>query len=144
MQAEDIIAIIQKHSLTVRCLPHVVVSHWSYTEGDENKNYVDANGKPNTSKRTVVIQDFDLEHFQKTKPSKYNTDSPEKRFEQWKKNFPNGRKLLREERVVEHGGWWYVKETKSTGSTVMFDRKHDKFFAPTLPEAIQLYLDSIS
>ena len=91
----------------------------------------------------MVIQNFDLEYFQKTKPAKWNTgNSPEKMFENWKKNFPNGRKLLKETKIVKNGGWWYVKETKNTDSTVRFSREHDKFFAPTLEEAIQLYLDS--
>jgi hypothetical protein len=143
MTAEEIIAAIQKHSLTVRCLPYVVVNHWSYTEGDENKKYVDGNGKPIESKREVVVQDYDLEHFQKTKPTKWITDSPEKRFSNWKKNFPNGKKLLRETRTVKNGGWWYVKATPNTDSTVMFSREYDKFFAPTLGEAVQLYLDSL-
>ncbi|MBK7362639.1 MAG: hypothetical protein IPJ01_10125 [Micavibrio sp.] len=90
----------------------------------------------------MVVQDFDLEHFQKTKPTKWETRTPEQRFENWKKNFPNGRKLLREEREVKNGGWWYVKETPNTDSTVIFQREYDKFFAPTLEEAIQLFLDS--
>lgn len=110
---ENIIDIIQKHSLTVRCLPHKVISHYTYREGDENMKYVDSEGNPSTKKRTVVYS------------------------ESWK------RKMIREERDVENGGWWYVKETKNTDSTVTFSRKYDKFFAPTLPEAIQLYLDSI-
>ena len=89
-----------------------------------------------------MIQDFDLGHFQKTKPAKWNTDSPEKRFENWKRNFPNGKKLLKETKTVKNGGWWYVKETQNTDSTVQFIRQYDKFFAPTLEEAIKLYLDS--
>jgi len=141
---ENIIDIIQKHSLTVRCLPHETISCWSYKEGDENIKYVDSNGKTIESKREVVVQNYDLEYFQKTKPSKWNTDSPEKRFENWKKNFPNGRKLLKETKTVKNGGWWFVKETKNTGGTVTFDRKHDKFFAPTLEKAVNLYLDSIN
>lgn len=139
---ENLIKIIQEHSLTVRCLPHKVVNHWSYTEGDENKKYVNTKGEPINSKREVVVQNFDLEHFQKTKPTKWETRTPEQRFENWKKNFPNGRKLLREERAVEKGGWWYVKETPNTDSTVRFSREYDTFFAPTLEEAIQLFLDS--
>lgn len=138
----DIIDIIQKHSLTVRCLPHIVVSHWTYREGDENKKYIDSNGEPSKARRSVVIQDYDLKHFQNTKPTKWNTDSPEKRYENWKRNYPNGRKVLREEKDVNNGGWWYVKETPNTDSTVIFNREHDKFFAPTLEEAIKLYLES--
>lgn len=138
----NIIEIIQKNSLTVRCLPYETVTCWSYKEGDENIMYKNSNGEIIEAKREVVIQDFDLEHFQKTKPTKWNTDSPEKRFENWKKNFPNGKKLLKETRTVKNGGWWYVKESKNTDSTVQFIRQYDKFFAPTLEEAIKLYLDS--
>lgn len=54
----------------------------------------------------------------------------------------NNRKFIRNERKVENGGWWYVKETQNTSSTVGFNRKYDKFFAPTLKEAIKLFLDS--
>lgn len=113
---ENIINIIQQHSLTVRCLPHKVVSHWTYREGDEErctKPVYDSNGEVKNIKRTVVFSES------------------------------LKRKMLREEREVENGGWWYVKETKNTDSTVRFSRKYDKFFAPTLEEAIKLYLDSI-
>lgn len=54
----------------------------------------------------------------------------------------DGKKLLRDERVVEKGGWWYVKPVGNTDSTVTFNRKIDKFFAPTLEESIQLYINS--
>ena len=54
----------------------------------------------------------------------------------------DGKKLLKEERDVEKGGWWYVKETPNTSSTVRFSREYDKFFAPTLEEAIILFLNS--
>jgi hypothetical protein len=141
---ENIIDIIHKHSLTVRCLPYETVTCWTYTEGDENRKYIDSNGNPIEAKREVIIQNFDLEYFQKTIPPKWNTDTPEKRYENWKKNFPNGRKLLKETKTVKNGGWWYVKETKNTDSKIIFNSEYDKFFAPTLEEAIKLYLDSIA
>lgn len=53
-----------------------------------------------------------------------------------------GKKFLKEIRTVANGGWFYVKQTANTDSTVRFDREHDKFFAPTLAEAIQLFLKS--
>lgn len=140
---ENIAAIIQKHSLTVRCLPYETVNYWSYKDGDENKVYVDAKGNRIEAKREVIIQDFDLAHFQKTPPQKWCTDNPEKRFSNWRKNNPNGKKLLKETKTVKNGGWWYVKETKNTDSTIRFSREYDKFFAPTLEEAIRLYLNSI-
>ena len=54
----------------------------------------------------------------------------------------NNRKFIKETRTVDKGGWWYVKETPNTDSTIKFNRKQDKFFAPTLKKAIKLFLDS--
>ena len=143
MENLDIIQIIQDHSLTVRCLPHKVVSYWSYGEGDESKKYVDEKGNPINSVRSVIIENHDLDYFKNTVTSKYDIDTPEQRYNKYKRNFPNGRKILKEEKEVKNGGWWYVKETKDTSSTIIFSLKHDKFFAPTLKEAIILYLASI-
>jgi hypothetical protein len=56
----------------------------------------------------------------------------------------DGKKLVREERIVEKGGWWFVKEIKHTDATIRFDKNHDKFFAPTIGEAIESYLKSKS
>ena len=47
---ENIIDIIQKHSLTVRCLPHEVVSYWKYKEGDE---ITEDDGELNNWLRTI-------------------------------------------------------------------------------------------
>lgn len=102
---ENIIDIIHKHSLTVRCLPYVVISHWTYREGDENR----------LKENQAVVE-----------------------LPKW-----NNRKFIREERTVENGGWWYVKQTANTMSTVTFSRKTDIFFAPTLEDAINMFLDSI-
>jgi hypothetical protein len=142
MTQKEILQIITDNFLVVRRLPFEVISYWSYTEGDENKKYVDSNGNPSKSVKSVVVQEFDLEHFQKTPASKYDSRTPGERYDAWKKNFPNGRKLLKEVRQVEKGGWWYVKEVNDTSSTVRFSREYDNFFAPTLEEAIQLYLNS--
>lgn len=124
---QDIIKIIQENSLTVRCLPYEVVSLVSYKEGDEEKG------------KQVIIEHLELDYFIK---NNLNNTNPNKRFEQWKQKFPNGRKYVREVKQVEFGGYWYVKETKDTNSTISFNRQTDKFFAPTLQEAIQLYLNS--
>jgi hypothetical protein len=141
---QNIIELIQKYSLTVRCLPYQVVNHWSYSEGDEHKEYVDSKGNPIESKREVIIQHLDLEYFQKTDvKGKWNAGTPEERFKRWKDANPNGKKILRETKEVEHGGWWYIKPTKNTDSTVVFNRDYDKFFAPTLEEAMNLFLESI-
>ena len=120
MTAEQIIQIIAEHSLTVRCLPHVVVSVFNYREGDEervNKPSYDAKGNIRNVRKSIITG--------------YGT-------------YPKDRKFFREERDVKKGGWWYVKETPHTGSNVQFSRKYDKFFAPTLEEAIQLFLNSLN
>lgn len=113
---ENLIDIIAKYSLTVRCLPHKVVNYWNYREGDEErvkKPSYNGNGKIRNVKKTVVFsEDYD-------------------------------RKMVKEERNIKNGGWWYVKHTPNTDSTVRFNRDYDKFFAPTLEEAIQLFLNSI-
>lgn len=112
---QSIEEIIREHSLTVRCLPYKVISYWTYHEGDEErcaKPSLDSNGNIRNVRMSVVFNEV------------------------------RNKKLVREERDVEQGGWWYVKETKNTDSTVRFQRKYDKFFAPTLDEAIHLYLKS--
>lgn len=106
---QNIIEVIQKYSLTVRCLPYEVVTYWTYCEGDENKVCVDSKGEPIKIKRELAIRS-------------------------------DGKKFLKESRTVEKGGWWYVKATPHTNSTVIFNKKYDKFFAPTLEEAIALFL----
>jgi hypothetical protein len=111
---KDIIDVIKENSLTVRCLPFVAISYWTYREGDEekiNNPTYDSNGKIRDVKRTIV------------------TDA-------------TGRKMIREERIVENSGWWYVIETPHTDSTINFNREDDTFFAPTIDLAIELYLKS--
>lgn len=115
MTSDEIINTIANNFLCVRRLPFEVISHFSYREGDEErvkKPIYLEGGKILDAKRSVI--------FSKS----------------W------NRKMVREERVVEKGGWWYVKEEKHTGSTITFNRKYDKFFAPTLKQAIELYLKS--
>lgn len=113
--------------------------------GDENRKYVNAKGETIEAKREVVEQIFDLKHFQNTKPPKWETGTPEERLARYLKNNPTGkRKLLKETRQVKHGGWWYVHQATHTGATIQFGNKYDpnEFFAPTLEEALQLFLDS--
>jgi hypothetical protein len=99
---KQILDIIRQNSLTVRCLPYIVMSYRGYKDGWELQE-----------NQTIV------------------------ELPKW-----GNKKFVREERKAENGGWWYVKETPNTGSTVRFNREHDAFFAPTLKEAIQLYLNS--
>ena len=125
----DILNIIQKYSLTVRCLPFIVRQSFSYVEGDEiEEGYTLTYWKP------------DLDYFKNN--SSISGGTPKTRMEYFYKRFPNGRGFIHKDREVEKGGWWYVKETPNTDSIVRFDRKNDKFFAPTLEEAINLFLES--
>jgi hypothetical protein len=135
---QNLFDIIKEHSLVVRCLPMTVVEHYNYNEGDESRTHVNADGTPMNF--TIVTEMLDLNHFEQICKDVSGV-SPLMAYENWKKHYPNGRKLLRRERIVEHGGWWYVKEMKNTGSTVTFQRKSDKFFAPTIEEAINLFLE---
>lgn len=142
METLDIVSIIAENFLCVRRLPFQVINCTTYKEGDENIKYVDSKGNPSESIREVVVRDYDLEHFQKTKPSKWNNQNPEQRFAEWKRRFPNGQKILKETKNIKLGGWWMVKEVRDTSDTVRFSMDFDTFFAPTLEEAIQLYLNS--
>lgn len=139
---EDIIKIIQENSLTVRCLPFEVVEKTIYNEGDEHKKYIDPDGKEIVYKSIEVItEQLDIEYFEKN-PVKFDNRTALQRLENWRKVFPNGRKILIKTKSVDYGGYWYVKETKNTNSNVEFNIKYDKFFAPTLEQAIKMYLDS--
>lgn len=144
----DVVKIIEENSLTVRCLPKVVVSHWTYREGDEErikKPYRNSKGDVQTNiKRSIVTKRYDLEYFKNTPQSSLGKpDSPEKRLAYFLKHHPSGeRKFLREERAVINGGWWYVKPAPHTNSSVHFDQREGTFLAPTLEEALQKYLDS--
>ena len=124
----NIIDIIQKNSLTVRCLPYKVTSKLSCP-----KNY-------NLQKNEVIeFWKPDLKYFSENN----RWDNPQKIMDKFYSNWgEKGRPFIVKTRNVEKGGWWYVKETKDTNSTIRFNRKYDKFFASTLEEAIKLYLDS--
>lgn len=102
MNDADLIDIIHRYSLTVRCLPYKTTHTFSYREGQKLKD----------NQRVVELPEC------------------------------NNKKYVREIREVDKGGWWYVIETTDTNSTVTFNRKYDKFFAPTLKEAIKLFLES--
>ena len=102
MNDRKIIELIQKYSLTVRCLPKTVTSLWSF-QGDY--------------KFKLKNNQNIIEH--------------------------NGRKYIKTVREVERAGWWYVTESKNTDSIVHFSKGYKVFFAPTLEEAIQLFLESI-
>lgn len=122
MTQQEILQIITDNFLCVRRLPFELVTYWTYKKGDENKlggfnnrPIYTENGQFLNIKREVI-------------------DSLG--------NWPKDKKWIKETKQIEKGGWWYVKEVKNTSSIVRFNRKHDKFFAPTLEEAIQLYLKS--
>ena len=122
MTHEEIIQVISDNFLCVRRLPFEVVSYWSYTEGDE-KRLGGFNGKP------IYLEGGKTLNATREIVTGYWAHRPDKKF-------------IKEVKVIEKGGWWYVKPVRSTGSTVMFNRKHDKFFAETLEEAVKLFLES--
>jgi hypothetical protein len=123
----DVIEIITKHSLTVRCLPYEVVSKWTYREGQKLKE-----------NQELVYWKPDIDYFKNLKILDLRT--ARNRMKDFYKRFPDGKPVVKETRLVKKGGWFYVKETKNTDSTVRFNRDFDKFFAPTLEEAIKLFL----
>ena len=115
LSPEKLLEIIADNFLCVRRLPFETTSLWSYREGDEErvgKPIYLEGGKILNAKRTVFFHEG------------------------------CGRKMVREVKVVEKGGWWYVKQVADTGSTVRFSREYDKFFAPTLLQAVRLFLES--
>lgn len=121
--------IIAENSLCVRCLPHKVTSKYHFNENTKLKE-----------NQEIEIWKPDITYFE-TVTKNINGD-PQKRMKAFYERFPNGRKFVVETKEVKNGGWWYVKEAQDTMSTVRFNRKYDKFFAPTLEEAIELYLKS--
>lgn len=127
MTAEEIIQIIAENSLTVRCLPLEVKEAYSFKQEEFDKGGYE-----------LKIWCPDLEYFENSQ----FLGNAKSRYEAFYKRFPKGRKFMVRTRYPEKGGWWYVKEKPDTSSTVCFNRKHDKFFAPSLEEAVQLYLNS--
>lgn len=49
--------------------------------------------------------------------------------------------IVREEKTPSNAGMWYIHPAKHNHSTVMFGKT--SFIAPTIEEAIQLYLNSL-
>ena len=143
---DNILKIIEDNFLCVRRLPFEVISYWNYSEGDEDRIKIPSfleDGTPIKDKKEIIIENLNLEYFQKTPPQDWDKDkTPEYRYERYKNMYPNGRKLIKNTKIVEKGGWWYVKKVNNTDSTVRFSNKTDKFFAPTLEEAVQLFLES--
>lgn len=123
MTQQEILKTITEHFLCVRRLPFEVISVYSYREGDENK-LGGFNGRP------IYLE-------------KGKTLNATREIVTGYGNWPKDKKLIKETRIIEKGGWWYVKPVTDTGSTVRFNREYDKFFAPTLEEAVTLYLNSL-
>ena len=142
----EILKVIEENFLVVRRLPFETETLFNYREGDEERYKKPAfysNGKPVDYKNVeIFVENLDIEWFKKTPPQEWDKNStPEKRYERYKHTYPNGRKFVRITKTVDKGGWWYVKQVKNTDSTVRFSREYDKFFAPTLEEAVQLFLN---
>lgn len=119
---EEILRIITDNFLCVRRLPFKVVSVYAYREGDENK-LGGLNGKP-----MYGADGKEIKNIKREIVTGYG-------------NWDKDKKFIKDTKTVEKGGWFLVQPVNSTSSTVRFDLKHD-FVAPTLEEAILLYLDS--
>lgn len=117
MNEKFIIDTIQKYSLTVRCLPFETVNMFTAYDNEVLREGC-----------TEYFWKPDDEYFKNTKS--FGHSNWEARKTQFYTKFPNGRRFFKETKTVDKGGWWYVKETKNTNSTIKFDRQHDKFFAP--------------
>lgn len=110
MTSDELLQIITEHSLTIRCLPKIVITLWQFRPGDEEKFGVGIPLYDNIGNITrTIVQKGD-------------------------------KKYLQEEKTVEKAGWWYVEHTPHTDSIVRFSKY--SFLAPTLEEAIMLYLKS--
>lgn len=140
LSSDEIIEIISKYSLSVRCLPKEVVTYLTYHEGDENKEFSDPFGSLEVVIKDVIPEDCNLSYFRKNIPN-FNRLTHKQKFDEWKKFNPSPQKVLKETHKLEKGGYWFVKEVPNTYSTVRFERNND-FFAPTLIEAIMLFLES--
>lgn len=109
---QNLTELIQEHSLVVRCLPKVVISYWSYRKGDEDRlNETRYYGSGEPI--TNVAREIVTR---------------------------NGRKFIKETKIVNTTDLWYVKEVKDTTSRVNFG--YGAFRAPTLEQAINLFLQS--
>lgn len=117
--ATELLELIEKHHLAVRCLPLTVVSKWRL-RGDEDATLCapiyDESGKLTNTTKSIVVE--------------------------------KGSRLLREEKPLKMGGWWIVKEANNSRAGVDFNKcdwkpEFGAFFAPTLEGAIRLYLDNI-
>ena len=124
----DIVRIIKENSLTVRCLPEVVTYKHAYSKDYKLKD-----------NEKIEYWKPGLKYFSEN--NKYS--NPQKMMDNFYTTWgKKGRPFVVGSRQVDKGGWWYVKEVGNISSMVRFDREYDKFFAPTLKEAIELYLDS--
>jgi len=121
---QNILDIIQKYSLVVRCLPLEIKKTW-YPKTDEtlNEDFVESYWTP------------DDDYFKKVHSVGWLA-----RKNQFYEKFPNGRRIFSQIKPVENiGGWWIVKQVEDTGNNVVFSKEHD-FLAPTLAEAIEMFL----
>lgn len=122
MTAEEILQIIADNFLCIRRLPFEVITINNYREGDENK-MGGFNG------RQIYLEDGKTLNATREIITGFG-------------GYDKDRKFIKTTKIVEKGGWYYVKSAEHTGSTIMFNRKYDTFFGPTLKDAIKLYLES--
>ena len=117
--ATELLELIERHHLAVRCLPLTDISKFRLIGAEDVKlcaPIYDESGKLTNTAKSIIIE--------------------------------KGGRFLREEKPVQMGGWWIVKEANNSMARVDFNKCDWKpeigaFFAPTLEGAIRLYLDNI-
>lgn len=118
----DIIKLMERYGLTLRCLPKKVIEHRTFRD-DSSEEVIE-----------VVVGNTSKQNFDKMKEKGYYSDC----------RFSNGfivRKFNRTERTCEGG--WLVKIDRGTGSMQRWDRKHGDFYGKTAEEAIILAIKYI-
>ena len=112
------------HGLSVRQIPHQVVSRYEmshFIEGD-----------------TIVENELNSVHFDWFLSK--NKDSPDHRFDHEAKRV--FRKYAQRVKIPKNAGHWMCQQVRNTSSNVTWDSKEDNL-APTLNESVELFLKSL-
>lgn len=115
-----LIQAITNHGLMVRQIPNEVVSKW----------------RINPYTRDELPADAEIEIH---KPSLSDFNGNQHAYDQYYKNFPNGRELWVERRIPTHAGYWLTKKATHTSTAVQWSLTDD-CLAPTLNESVALWL----
>lgn len=120
--------IIQKYSLTVRCLPYEVRETITIPYKTIPKGWTEYAFKPDDIYFKTLYGDA-WEHYKKKFYNLYSEGKPGiERF-----------------RKVKLGGWWLVKQTLHDSSAVIFSFNDTRTFkAPTLIGALTMFLNTLT